>query len=318
MPMNDPEHKLITFDVDGNDTPASTITPSNTAIHPESKHTHKGLCFISFGSGSSGNCAYLGTQRGGILIDAGIDIDNVFPVLERNGIKPDKVKGIILTHDHQDHVRYAYRIVRKYKHIRIYCTMRLMKGMLRKHNISSRVQDYQVAIYKEIPFRVMDMEITAFETSHDGSDNMGFHIQWEDECFVVGSDMGIITPRAEHYMALANHLMIESNYNHEMLEGGRYPEILKDRVRGAVGHLDNAVAAQFVADHYDKRLQHVFLCHLSNDNNTPDIARATMREALERIGVSVGDGSNAVGQRDCDVQVYALPRFAPSLWFVLA
>ena len=118
-------------------------------------------------------------------------------------------------------------------------------------------------------------------------------------------------------MSQATYLMIESNYDRNMLDTGRYPEYLKARVRGEKGHLDNEVAAQFVASHYHDGLDWVFLCHLSNDNNTPAIACKAMTQALEARGLTVGDGSNAPGEQDKDVQVYALPRYDSSLWFVL-
>ena len=267
-----------------------------------------GIQFVSFGSGSSGNCSFLGNENEGVLIDAGVDPDHVYRDLEANGINIRRVKGILLTHDHADHIRYAYRIVRENKHMRIYCTPRLMGGMLRHHNVSRRIKDYQVSIFKEIPFFLAGMKFTAFETSHDAIDNMGFSINIGDKTFVVATDMGLITPRAEHYMSQATYLMIESNYDRNMLDTGRYPEYLKARVRGEKGHLDNEVAAQFVASHYHDGLDWVFLCHLSNDNNT---------QALEARGLTVGDGSNAPGEQDKDVQVYALPRYDSSLWFVL-
>lgn len=273
--------------------------------------------FASFGSGSSGNCAFLGNEHEGVLIDAGVNPDQVFPVLERNGVRPHMVKGIILTHDHADHVRYAYKIVRQYKHMRIYCTPKLLRGVLMHHNVSRRIRDYHEQVFKEIPFKLAGMTITAFETSHDAFDNMGFSIEAGDKRFVVGTDMGVITDRAAHYMAQAHYLMIESNYDDTMLTHGTYPEYLKARVRGPQGHLDNVVAAQFVAQHYHEGLKYVFLCHLSNDNNTPQRALDTMTEALKQRGLTVGDGSNSLGQRDRDIQVYALPRFDPSLWFVL-
>ncbi|MBP3737843.1 MAG: MBL fold metallo-hydrolase [Muribaculaceae bacterium] len=273
--------------------------------------------FMSFGSGSSGNSAYLGTFKSGILIDAGVDLDHVFGDLQRNGVFPQAVKGIILTHDHQDHVRYVYSYVRKHKHLRVLCTPKLLNGLLRRHNISSRLKEYHDPIYKEIPFKLAGMSITAFETSHDGTDNMGFSIEMGGHIFVVATDMGIITSRAEHYMQQANYLMIESNYDSAMLDSGTYPEYLKNRVRGERGHLDNAVAAQFVASHYHKGLRQVFLCHLSNDNNRPEIACYTMTRALQDLGLTVGDGSNAPDQRGRDIQVYALPRYQSSHLFVL-
>lgn len=277
-----------------------------------------GLVFISLGSGSSGNCSYIGTPDSGVLIDAGADPQLVFDELRRNGIGRNAVKGVVLTHDHQDHVRYVYKIVRDYnRQARIYCTLRLMNGMLRRHNISRRVREFQVPIWLETPFKLCGMEFTAFETSHDGTDNMGFSISMASQTFVVATDMGVITPRAEYYMQQAHYLMIETNYDRAMLDTGRYPEFLKARVRGPKGHLDNAVAAQFVADHYHTGLKWLFLCHLSNDNNTPELALSTMRSALERRGLSVGDGSNAPDQRSRDIQLYALPRYDASPFFVL-
>ncbi len=293
-------------------------SPAEQVLLTSDNELGTGLAFISLGSGSSGNCSYIGTTQSGVLIDAGVDPQNVFDELRRNGISRDAVKGVVLTHDHQDHVRYVYKIVRDYnKQARIYCTMRLMNGMLRRHNISRRVKDYQVPIWLETPFKLCGMEFTAFETSHDGTDNMGFSIQMGNQNFVVATDMGVITPRAEYYMEQAHYLMIESNYDRTMLDTGRYPEFLKARVRGPKGHLDNEVAAQFVAQHYHAGLKWLFLCHLSNDNNTPEQALRTMRSALEQRGLTVGDASNAPDQRTRDVQLYALPRYDASPFFIL-
>ena len=276
-----------------------------------------GVQFVSFGSGSSGNCAYLGTVNSGVLIDAGVDPEHVYHDLAANGIGINKVKGIVLTHDHADHIRYAFKLVKENKHLRIYCTPRLMGGLLRHHNVSSRIKDYQVSIFKEIPFYLAGMRFTAFETSHDAIDNMGFSVEIGDKTFVVATDMGIISERASHYMRQANFLMIESNYDRKMLDNGHYPEYLKARVRGDKGHLDNMVAAQYVAGNYHEGLKWVFLCHLSNDNNTPEIALNAMSAELQKIGLSVGDGTNSLESRYKDVQVYALPRYDTSLWFVL-
>lgn len=277
----------------------------------------KELCFVSFGSGSSGNCSFLGNENGGVLIDAGIDPEHVYRDLSNNGIKIEKVKGILLTHDHADHIRYAYKLVRENKHMRIYCTPRLMGGLLRHHNVSRRIKDYQVSIFKEIPFFLAGMKVTAFDTSHDAIDNMGFCFEAGDNKFVVATDMGVITERAAHYMRQANYLMIESNYDRTMLDTGRYPEYLKARVRSEKGHLDNQVAAAFVGDIYNENLKWVFLCHLSNDNNTPEKAIKAMTGALEQRGVSVGNGSYSPIDREKAVQVYALPRYDTSTWFIL-
>jgi len=332
---NDGRPLKIAFDVDGDDTPRDQGLHEATIPFPRNIGVGKGLCFISFGSGSSGNCAYLGTPRGGVLIDAGIrepvkyhrkkknpdrqdvlTLDQALDVLERNGISRDMVKGVLLTHAHQDHMRCLYPAINAC-HCSVFCTMGVMSQMLQRCRISSRIQDHHVPIFKEIPFRVMDMEITAFETLHDVK-SVGFSIEYEGERFVVATDMGVITERAAHYMSRANYLMLECNYDHEMLVNGHYPQMLKDRVMGEKGHLDNAVAAQFVAEHYHEGLQYVFLCHLSKDNNTEEIALTTMRQALEARGLSVGDGSNAASQNTRDIQICALPRYTSSGFYILA
>ena len=318
MKRKDTRYRTITFDYDDIDIePNEEPTATAPQRHEEPDTAPSPLYYISLGSGSSGNCAYVGHDGGGVLIDAGIDPAQVFPTLLRNGVDLHKIAGIVLTHDHQDHVRYVYRYVRDHKHLRVYCTPRLLGGLLRRHNISRRVKDFHESIFKEIPFKLAGMEFTAFETSHDGTDNMGFSIAWNDRKFVVATDMGIITPRAEHYMAQANYLMIESNYDSSMLEHGRYPEMLKDRVRGERGHLDNEVTVHFVTEHLHPGLRHLFLCHLSKDNNTPDIALRVMTDALMACGLTVGDGTNAVNQRDRDIQLAALPRYTPSPWYIL-
>lgn len=264
--------------------------------------------FLSFGSGSSGNCSFIGNENGGFLIDAGIDIKFVIEKLAENNIAPEAIKGICLTHDHGDHIRYAYAFLRKYRNIRLFCTNRVLNGILRRHNISRRIKDYHVAIYKEIPFKLGDFEITAFDVPHDGSCNSGFSIAYGDARFVLATDLGSVSERARHYMENADYLVIESNYDANMLEKGEYPDYLKSRIRAENGHLDNADAAAFLKEIYSKKLKYVFLCHLSNDNNRPEIARQTIQKALLEAGASVGDASDSLLDRAKDVQLTVLPR----------
>lgn len=267
------------------------------------------LRYISFGSGSSGNCSYLGNDRFGILIDAGVDPTKIYKELDRNGIDIKTIGGIILTHDHGDHVSYAYTIVRRNQHIRIYCTPATLNGMLRRHNISRRIKDYHQPIFQEFPFHLSDFVITPFKVSHDGSDNVGFFISAGEHKFVVATDMGMITDRADYYMRQANYLMIESNYDLTMLLNGTYPEYLKGRILAERGHMDNEATAAYLKKIYNPSLRNIFLCHLSHDNNTPTIALATVTNALRSLNISVGDGTGSLESRNAPVQVVALPRF---------
>lgn len=275
--------------------------------------------FLSFGSGSSGNCAYLGCRGGGILIDAGVDNNQVAKGLADNGIDIATVAGIIITHDHNDHVRFAYSLLRRNPHMRLFCTPRALAGLLRRHNISRRISDYHQPIYKEFAFSAGGFTITPFEVSHDGSDNVGFHIVRNNAVFVVATDMGMISERAAYYTAQANYLMFESNYDATMLRTGKYPEYLKARIAGDRGHLDNIVAAQHVTSiaSASPQLSHVFLCHLSADNNTPEKAIEAMRTTLQQAGISMGDASGSPQALAARLQVTPLPRYGTSPLFVL-
>lgn len=271
--------------------------------------------FISFGSGSSGNCSYIGNDKGGFLIDAGVDIKTVLEEMKKNSIRPESLMGICLTHDHGDHIRYAYSFLRKYRTMALYCTNRVLNGILRRHNISRRIKDYHHPIYKEIPFKVGDFEVTAFDVPHDGSCNSGFSIAYGDARFVLATDLGSVTDRARHYMTDANYLVIESNYDANMLDNGTYPEYLKSRIRAGNGHMNNADTAAFLHEIASPKLKYVFLCHLSHDNNTPEIARRCSAEALEAAGLTVGEGNGTLTDDSKDVQLVVLPRFDATRYY---
>lgn len=266
------------------------------------------IYFMSFGSGSSGNCYYIGNDEEGFLIDAGVETVRVLEALRNNGIPQERLRGLLLTHDHRDHTQYAYNIVRKHGRIPLYCTPRVLGGLLRRHNISRRIKDYHAPIYKEIPFKIGRFTITAFEVMHDGTDNAGFFIEHGSRTMAVATDLGCISDRAGHYLRQADFMVIEANYDSEMLIHGPYPEHLKARINALSGHLDNAVTARFLAGAWTERLRYVFLCHLSHENNTPEKARATVERALVEAGITVGTGCDTPADREAALQLVVLPR----------
>lgn len=276
----------------------------------------KPLYFCSFGSGSSGNSSYIGSREGGLVIDVGIRGEEIERGLAANGVSMNHVKGILLTHDHSDHVKYVYALLRNHRHLKLFCTNRVLNGMLRRHSISKRIKEYHVPIFKEIPFKVLDFEITAFDVPHDGTDNMGFSIEFDSRRFVIATDLGDVSDRARFYMSQATYLMIEANYDAHMLRMGRYPEYLKARIASSSGHLDNRQTAAFLKEIINPVLNHIFLCHLSQDNNTPQIALRTVRDALESKGIKVGNALETLEDQKADVQLAALPRFDMTRWFV--
>lgn len=274
------------------------------------------LYYISFGSGSSGNAAYLGSKNGGLIIDAGLRGDEIMNGLAAAGISMSTVKGILLTHDHADHVRSAYTLLRNNRHLKLFCGNRTMEGILKRTSISRRIREYHVPVFLETPFRMLDFEITPFEVPHDSFQNFGYSISFRGRNFVIATDVGAITDRIRHYASQADYLVLESNYDRQMLISGRYPEHLKHRIVSGRGHLDNVLAAQFIEDIWTPRLKHIFLCHLSQDNNTPSKALKASKDVFEKLNVSVGNGLNSLSDRQAQVQLTVLPRFNPTPLYV--
>ncbi len=145
---------------------------------------------------------------------------------------------------------------------------------------------------------------------------MGFSIAFDNRRFVLATDLGAVTERARHYMSRANYLVIEANYDLQMLRLGRYPEYLKARIQTESGHMDNTQTASFLKEIISPRLQYIFLCHLSQDNNTPNKALAAVRDALQEAGKIVGNAEETIADRQADVQLMALPRFESTRLFV--
>lgn len=292
------------------------LTPADVPLAPVTSPADEAIRFISFGSGSSGNCSYIGDNDGGFLIDAGVDPATVEKTLRDNGIQMTNVRGILLTHDHGDHVRFVYSFLRNNRHLLAYCTPKIMNGILSRHSISRRIRDYHRAIYKEFEFKISNFIITPFDVSHDGTDNCGFFITHGSTAMAVATDIGCITERVDFYMRRVNFMVIESNYDLDMLRNGPYPDYLKARIESDRGHLDNCVSADFVSGIWTPMLSHIFLCHLSHDNNRPEKAFNAYRDAFAKKHpeLSVGDG---LRENLSNVQVIVLPRTDATTLYVL-
>lgn len=328
--MNGPHQFTINFEEwmfpSGEFTQERPVTPANSdtrsmairaKIAADDSSRQQPVHYISFGSGSSGNSCYIGNPAGGVIVDCGVNPDIIESTLKANGIHMSRVKGLCITHDHSDHVRYAYRLLRNNRHLRVYCTNRVLNAMLRRHGIPKRIKDYHQPIFKEFPFSVAGFEITAFDVPHDAADNAGFCFTLGKRSFVMATDLGEVSERARYYMAKADFLMIEANYDLEMLRHGPYPEYLKARIATDHGHLDNRDTATFLDSVTPGSLRYVFLCHLSNDNNTPEKALAAVRAPLEAKGLTIGEGQETLSDRNADLQLIVLPRLQPTRWYVL-
>lgn len=245
------------------------------------------LRFLSLASGSSGNCYYIGNDRHGMLIDAGIGIRTIKKLLKEQQIPFESILGICVTHDHADHIKSVGILGEKYG-IPVYATPTILKGMNRSYCMTEKIVQSGRPIEKEVPFTLGDFTITAFEVPHDGSDNVGYLITYKEHKFALATDLGHITPTVASYMAQANYMILESNYDAEMLAHGAYPRHLKERITNPNGHLSNRAAADFLLSIFNPELRYVFLCHLSKENNHPELAYKTFEMVLMNFGIRAG------------------------------
>jgi phosphoribosyl 1,2-cyclic phosphodiesterase len=263
------------------------------------------LRFISLASGSSGNCYFIGTQTKGILIDAGIGVRTIKKQLKEIGIGFENIYGVFVTHDHADHIKAVGVLGEKY-HIPIYSTKLILDGINQSYCVTEKLNGSRRYIEKGETIKLLDFQITAFPVSHDGTDNVGYTIQYNDKRFTIATDLGYINEHAASHIVLANYLVIEANYDEDMLLKGPYPQHLKQRILGEKGHLSNIAAGQFLANNYNDQLEYIYLCHLSKDNNLPEIAYTTIQSCLEEKGIKTGK----------DVELVTLNRSMPSRLYI--
>lgn len=260
------------------------------------------LRFFSIGSGSSGNCYYIGTASYGFLIDAGVAARTVRKELKARGIDLSSIWGIFITHDHTDHIKSVGTLGEKF-HIPVYLTDKMHIGINNNYRITEKISACCRHYTKGDTLTIRDFTIQSFPVSHDATDCVGYTFTYRDQHFVFATDLGYISKEVADHISRANYLVIEANYDELMLKNGPYPYPLKERVRSYTGHLCNEHTARFLADNYLPNLSHVFLCHLSQENNTPETAFNTVSEALEEKGISLE-------------VLKALPRTTPSETYI--
>lgn len=264
------------------------------------------LRFISFASGSSGNCYYIGNMHHGVLIDAGIGPRTIKKRLKEAGLDFSHIMAVFVTHDHVDHIKGVGSLGEKH-HIPIYSTRLVHEGIARCYGMTEKLSNASKRfIEKNETISIFDFHITAFSVSHDSTDSVGYTVHYRGKRFTVATDLGYICESAAEHIRKANYLVIEANYDEQMLQTGHYPYHLKKRVAANTGHMDNKHTAHFLAENYHDKLEYVYLCHLSKDNNKPALAYETVSAGLKERGIQVGK----------HLQLMALERTQPSELFI--
>ncbi|MGI5847083.1 MAG: MBL fold metallo-hydrolase [Candidatus Cryptobacteroides sp.] len=268
------------------------------------------LKFLSLSSGSSGNCYFLTDGVSGLLIDAGVSPRRVRKELGAYGLGFNDFQAILVTHDHLDHIRYLGAFCKRFQKP-VYATPLLHEAMLR-HTFTRDFITPCRRVFSEGANHLSDgIELRYFVVPHDATQTVGFAIDWKGHRFVLMTDVGCMTQEAFSYAAAADTVVIESNYDMGMLISGNYPQELKMRICRGRGHLGNEECAEAILKFWHPGLRNIFLCHLSDNNNTPSLAFESAAAALSALSSEDGRSAREI------TALHTLPRGRASLFFEL-
>lgn len=253
------------------------------------------LCSIA--SGSSGNCIYAGSGHTNLLVDAGISAKKIEYGLKRIDINPDTIQGILITHEHIDHVAGIGVMARRYN-IPIYATYETAAEICKMKTLGEIPHELFRYVEPDKPFTINDIFIEPFSISHDAVNPVCYTLKAEGEKIGIATDLGKYDEYILSKLKDSNILMIEANHDINMLLVGRYPYYLKQRILGDKGHLSNDTSADLISKLITKNKQHIILAHLSKENNYEELAYETVLCGLTDAGFSQGDFTLSVAHRD--------------------
>src|SRR6185312_8764458 len=251
------------------------------------------LYIASLNSGSNGNCYYIGSEQESVLIDAGIPCREVERRMRRLGLSLSTVKGIFISHEHDDHIRGLEVLSRRYQ-----LPVHISEGtreQLRTPPDAHLVRKLDTAV----PVAIGALTVTPFPKMHDAADPCSFVVSSPSVRIGVFTDLGGVCDGLIHHFRQCHAAFLETNYDEHLLEQGRYPHFLKNRIRGGHGHLSNRQAFDLFVQHRPAFMSHLFPAHLSRDNNRPELVRAMFEQ--EASGTRI-----VVASRDRETELYAI------------
>ncbi|TAJ79589.1 MAG: MBL fold metallo-hydrolase [Gallionellaceae bacterium] len=241
--------------------------------------------FALLGSGSEGNALVVEVDQTRVLMDCGFSLGETVARLARIGLVPEQLHGIVVTHEHGDHIGGVARLARKYS-----LPVFLTHGTLRSQNGAFANLSCVTGINPHLPFAIGDVLVQPYPVPHDACEPVQYVFSDGAKRLGVLTDAGCSTPHIEATLSGCDALVLECNHDAELLANGDYPYSLKQRVGGRFGHLNNLAAAALLARLDNSRLQHIVAAHLSHKNNTRALAVSALSGALswaeERIVVA--------------------------------
>lgn len=225
------------------------------------------LYVTSINSGSNGNCYYIGNDTEAVLIDAGISCRETERRMKLLNLDMGRVKAIFISHEHTDHIRGLASLTEKYA-LPVYVTTSTAKGC-GKAIPKSMAKEFKA----HEAISVGNLSITAFPKYHDAADPHSFIVSCNEITIGVFTDIGRVCQHLRSYFTKCSAAFLEANYDEQLLEKGSYPFYLKNRIRGGRGHLSNPEAVDIFIKYRAPHLSHLFLSHLSQENNSEEIVR---------------------------------------------
>ncbi len=253
------------------------------------------LCSIA--SGSSGNCIFVGSDKTNLLVDAGVSAKRIENGLNSIDICPDTIQGILVTHEHSDHVSGLGIMARRYN-IPIYATYETVMALRRTRSLGEIADELFNYVEPNHAFMINDISIEPFSTSHDASNPVCYTMEMGGEKIGVATDLGTYDDYIVSKLLGSDALMIEANHDINMLMVGKYPYYLKQRISGERGHLSNDTSADLISKLIQNKKQHILLAHLSKENNYEELAYETVLCELSRLGAVTPDFNLSVARRD--------------------
>lgn len=237
-------------------------------------------------SSSKGNSTYIGTEAGGILIDAGIGPRILETSLRAAGHRLSDIKAIFITHEHTDHIKGLQKLTERLS-VPVYGSLGTLEALLEKDAVSETCELLEIC---RRTVTVGELSVDCFPTSHDCAQGLGFRMTAADgKTAAVCTDLGFISTDVATALTGCDFVLLESNYEQEMLQNGIYPFYLKRRIAGNRGHLSNDEAAREVARLAKSGTRQFLLGHLSEQNNLPQLALASAADALTKAGFRLGE-----------------------------
>jgi len=232
------------------------------------------LCSIA--SGSSGNCIYAGSDHTHLLVDTGVSKKRIEAGLNEIEVKGEELNGILITHEHSDHIQGLGVFSRKYE-IPIYATPGTIRGIQESRSLGKMPDGLLHEIKIDESFTLGDLNIKPFEISHDAYEPSGYRIEYGDKAVAVATDLGVYDDYTIKNLSGLDAVLLEANHDIHMLEVGPYPYPLKQRVLGERGHLSNELSGRLLCDILHDKLKCVILGHLSKENNYERLAHETVK-----------------------------------------